>query len=64
MANRSQSIPTMRSRLRSAHGFLQGVLASQLPLRHTPTLTFAFDDSVQRGMRISELLDEGPDANR
>jgi ribosome-binding factor A len=50
--------------LRSAHGFLQGVLASQLPLRHTPTLTFAFDDSVQRGMRISELLDEGPDANR
>jgi ribosome-binding factor A len=44
--------------LRSAHGFLQGVIASQLSLKHTPALTFHYDDSVDRGMRISELLDE------
>jgi ribosome-binding factor A len=44
--------------LRSAHGFLQGVLASELPLKHTPTLTFEYDESVDRGMRITELLDQ------
>jgi ribosome-binding factor A len=42
--------------LRSAHGFLQAQLARQLKLKHTPTLSFAYDDSVDRGMRISELL--------
>src|SRR5438874_6666035 len=43
--------------LRSAHGFLQGVIASQLTLKHTPALTFEYDESVDRGMRITELLD-------
>jgi ribosome-binding factor A len=44
--------------LRSAHGFLQGVLASELTLKHTPALTFEYDDSVDRGMRITQLLAE------
>ncbi len=44
--------------LRSAHGFLQGVLASELSLKHTPTLSFEYDESVDRGMRITQLLDE------
>ena len=43
--------------LRSAHGFLQGAIAAELQLKHTPTLTFEYDDSVDRGMRITELLD-------
>src|ERR1700727_2210397 len=42
--------------LRSAHGFLQGRIAAELGLKHTPTLTFEYDGSVDRGMRISELL--------
>jgi ribosome-binding factor A len=47
--------------LRSAHGFLQSRVASELTLKHTPALTFEYDESVDRGMRISELLDqEGP----
>ena len=44
--------------LRSAHGLLQGRLASELALKHTPALTFQYDDSVDRGMRITELIDE------
>ncbi len=44
--------------LRSAHGVLQRRIAAQLTLKHTPTLTFVYDDSVDRGMRIGELLDE------
>ena len=42
--------------LRSAHGYLQGAIASQLTLKHTPALAFEYDDSVDRGMRITELL--------
>jgi ribosome-binding factor A len=44
--------------LRSAHGFLQRRLAAQLSLKHTPALTFEYDDSIDKGMRITELLDE------
>ena len=42
--------------LRSAHGFLQGRVAQQLRLKHTPTLTFDYDESIERGMRITQLL--------
>jgi ribosome-binding factor A len=44
--------------LRSAHGFLQRRLATELTLKHTPTLTFQYDDSVDHGMRITQLLKE------
>jgi ribosome-binding factor A len=44
--------------LRSAHGFLQRRLASELTLKHTPSLSFHYDESVDRGMRISSLLSE------
>ena len=43
--------------LRSAHGFLQGRIAAELSFKRTPALRFEYDDSVDRGMRISELLD-------
>ncbi len=44
--------------LQSAHGFLQARVAGELRLKHTPTLTFDYDDSVVRGMRISQLIDQ------
>jgi ribosome-binding factor A len=43
--------------LRSAHGFLQGRVAAELTLKHTPSLAFEYDGSIDRGMRISQLLD-------
>jgi ribosome-binding factor A len=43
--------------LRSAHGFLQALIATELRLKHTPTLTFAYDESIERGMRITRMLD-------
>jgi ribosome-binding factor A len=47
--------------LQAAQGFLQGRVAHSLRLKHTPALTFHYDESVDRGMRISELLEEvGP----
>ncbi len=42
--------------LRSAQGFLQGLLAAELTLKHTPTLSFKYDGSVDHGMRITNLL--------
>jgi len=44
--------------LRSAHGFLQGRINSELRMKRTPTLTFHYDESVERGARLSRLLDE------
>ena len=44
--------------LRSAHGYLQGRLASELRLKRTPTLEFSYDDTTDRALRVEELLDE------
>jgi ribosome-binding factor A len=46
--------PTLEG-LRSAHGFLQRRVADELRLKHTPTLTFEFDDTAQRADRINRL---------
>jgi ribosome-binding factor A len=47
--------------LQAAHGFLQGRISHSLRLKHTPALVFDYDESVDRGMRISELIEEiGP----
>ena len=51
---RSQSL----AGLRSAHGFLQGRVASELRLKHTPMLEFDYDESVDRAMRLSKLMEE------
>jgi ribosome-binding factor A len=44
--------------LRSSHGVLQAGIAEELRMKRTPTLDFVYDDSIDRGMRITELLDE------
>jgi ribosome-binding factor A len=44
--------------LASAHGLLQQEIARELRMKRTPTLQFVFDESIDRGMRISELLDD------
>ncbi len=44
--------------LESARGYLQRRVASELRLKHTPTLQFLYDDSADRGLRIAELVDE------
>src|SRR5512142_2030437 len=44
--------------LASAHGVLQARINRELSLRRTPTLTFAYDDAVERGVRMTKLIDE------
>jgi ribosome-binding factor A len=45
--------------LRSAHGFLQSRLASELRLKRTPTLEFVYDGTTDRALRVEQLLDDG-----
>jgi ribosome-binding factor A len=44
--------------LSSAHGYLQGRVASQLHLKRTPTLTFVYDETTDRALRIDALIDQ------
>lgn len=43
--------------LRSSHGVIQARIARETRMRRTPTLTFHYDESIERGVRISRLLD-------
>jgi ribosome-binding factor A len=44
--------------LQAAHGPLQARLAGELRLKRTPQLTFEYDPSVERGVRMTRLIDE------
>ena len=44
--------------LQNAAGFLRSQLAHRMKLRTVPQLQFKFDVSVERGMRLSRLIDE------
>ena len=44
--------------LQRAAGFLRSQLAHRLTTRKVPELHFEFDESVERGVRLSRLIDE------
>jgi ribosome-binding factor A len=44
--------------LERAGGVLQGKINRELHLRRTPQLTFHYDPSVERGVRMTQLIDE------
>jgi ribosome-binding factor A len=46
--------------LRSAVGFLQRRVGQELGLKHTPVLKFELDETIDRAMRIQEILDDPP----
>lgn len=43
--------------LRRAAGFLRSELAQRMEMRSVPHLQFSYDASVERGMRLSQLID-------
>jgi ribosome-binding factor A len=44
--------------LRSAHGVLQAQVARELGTRRTPVLTFEYDPAIERGVRLTKLIDD------
>jgi ribosome-binding factor A len=50
--------------LQAAHSVLQARVARELRLKRTPQLAFEYDPSVERGVRMTKLIDElAPDDN-
>ena len=46
--------------LRSSHGVIQSKIAAETRMKRTPTLSFRYDETVEQGIRISQLLEEPP----
>jgi ribosome-binding factor A len=44
--------------LEAAHGVLQRRLARELRMKRTPQLAFEYDPAVERGIRMTQLIDE------
>jgi ribosome-binding factor A len=44
--------------LSAAHGVLQARLARELRMKRTPQLAFEYDPTVERGVRMTQLIDE------
>jgi ribosome-binding factor A len=44
--------------LQSSHGVLQSRINRELRLKRTPQLTFEYDPTIERGVRLSSLIDE------
>jgi ribosome-binding factor A len=48
------------SGLRSSRGLIQARIATETRMKRTPTLSFHYDETIEQGVRISRLIDEGP----
>jgi ribosome-binding factor A len=44
--------------LQAAHAVLQAQIARELRMKRTPQLAFEYDPSVERGVRMTKLIDE------
>ena len=44
--------------LTAAHGVLQARVARELRMKRTPQLAFEYDPTVERGVRMTQLIDE------
>lgn len=54
----AEAIADAEEGLTRAAGFLRSELAHRLTTRKVPELHFSFDESVERGMRLSQLIDQ------
>ena len=50
--------------LQRAAGFLRSALSHRLDLYSVPQLHFAYDDSIESGMRLSQLIDDAVAADK
>lgn len=53
-----ESAQLAKEGLERASGFLRNQLAGRIKLRVIPQLHFIYDESIERGMRLSKLIDE------
>lgn len=46
------------SKLNAKHGFIQNAVMKRVVLRYTPHFTFVADTSIERGVRVLNILEE------
>jgi ribosome-binding factor A len=63
LAGREHADETLKALGRTA-GFLRTALSHRLDLYSVPQLHFAYDDSIEAGMRLSQLIDEAVAADK
>lgn len=51
-------IESSKKGLSSCAGFIRKRLAESLNMRHTPELTFVYDNSIAYGVRMTHLIDD------
>lgn len=44
--------------LESSTGFIRTEVGKRIKMRHTPEIIFRMDDSLERGSRVSQLIDK------
>ena len=44
--------------LKSAKGFIRKTLADRIELRHIPELEFIYDESIEYGKKIEEIIED------
>ena len=44
--------------LKSAKGYIRRALADRIELRHVPELEFIYDESIEYGKRIEEIIED------
>ena len=49
--------PRVQQGLESAAGFLRNALSRALEIRQAPALTFELDESIERGVRLTRLIE-------
>lgn len=49
---------TLEKEVNEAAPFIRGLVAEKLDLRHTPELTFVFDESIEYASRIEKIIKE------
>ena len=50
--------------LNSAKGYIKRKIAPELSLRQIPDLSFALDESIENGVRISKLIDKAREEDK
>ena len=63
MAGREHGDEAVAALSRTA-GFLRSALAHRLDLYSVPQIHFAYDDSIEAGMRLSQLIDDAVASDR
>jgi ribosome-binding factor A len=62
LAGEDQRLDCVRG-LQRAAGFLRSRLAQSIKARTVPELHFVYDESVERGIRLSRLIDEAVESS-